>query len=78
MELELDENYKEPREDKIYHQKNGAAIITKAAPSNANIFIAGLYLRIYNTFFPAEIIGRHILHKDRRRRKIKGVKNEYL
>ena len=78
MELELDENYNEPGEDKIYHQKNGAAIITKAAPSYTNIFMAGLYLRIYNTFFLAEIIGRHILHMDGRRRKIKGGKNEYL
>lgn len=39
MELELNKNYKEFSENKLYHQKNGAAIRNKAASSYANIFM---------------------------------------
>ena len=39
MELELNKNYKELSENKLYHQKIGAAIRNKAASSYANIFM---------------------------------------
>ena len=46
MELELNKNYKELSENKLYHQKNGAAIRNKAASSYAHIFMYfyGYYL----------------------------------